>query len=292
LRQEILRAGVAGGFGSVFGTPLAGAAFSLEFVASGRVDIRAIAPALTAAFVGDFITRAWGIRHTVYPLVESLTISPGVALKWLAFAGGVALASTAFVQLSRLLKSRAETYLPRLPVRMGVGGLCLVALFSVAGTSSYLGLGIPTITDAFSNAALAPQTFAWKMLFTAVTLGAGFLGGEVTPLFFVGATLGNLLGRVLGLPLDVSAAVGLAAVFATSARAPIALSIMAVELVGGAIFPHVALVCGAAYWLSGPRGIYSDRAGDGPSKGPEHWRMRLWRVFTRRPQDGPGPRDS
>src|SRR5213079_2316083 len=97
----------------------------------------------------------------------------------------------------------------------------------------------PTIVRAFHDPALPVYAFAAKLLFTAVTLGCGFLGGEVTPLFFVGAALGSLLARLLGLPLEIGAGVGLAAVFGAAANTPLALSIMAVELLGSAIFPHV-----------------------------------------------------
>ena len=131
-----------------------------------------------------------------------------------------------------------------------------VAVRRIAGSSDYLGLGVPTIVRAFSDPSLASAAFAWKLVFTAVTLGAGFLGGEVTPLFFVGAALGNLLARLLGLPLELGAGVGMAAVFAAAANTPLALSIMAVELVGSAILPHVAIVCTVAYLLTGQRSIY------------------------------------
>ncbi|HZI14251.1 MAG TPA: chloride channel protein, partial [Myxococcus sp.] len=97
---------------------------------------------------------------------------------------------------------------------------------------------------------------AWKLVFTVVTLGAGFLGGEVTPLFFIGASLGNVLARLLGLPIDLGAAVGLAALFAAAANTPLALSLMAVELLGASVLPHVAIVATVAYLLTGHRGIY------------------------------------
>ena len=92
---------------------------------------------------------------------------------------------------------------------------------------------------------------------TAVTLGAGFVGGEVTPLFFVGAALGSVLARALGIPLELGAGVGLAAVFAASSNTPIALSIMAMELLGGHAFPHVFIVCALAYVMVGHRSIYT-----------------------------------
>jgi H+/Cl- antiporter ClcA len=256
-RRQLLAAGVAGGFGSVFGTPIAGAVFGLEFIVLGRIEYDALVPALVASVVGDMTTRALGIQHTHYPAPLALGLSVLVLLKWCAFALAVALATWAFIELTHFLKKQGEKWLPQLPLRMFAGGALVVLLWRITGTSDYLGLGVPTILRAFTDPALPAYAFALKLLFTAVTLGAGFLGGEVTPLFFVGAALGNVLARVLGLPLALGAGVGLAAVFAAAANTPLALSIMAVELLGGNLFPHVVIVCVLSYLLSGERGIYS-----------------------------------
>ena len=145
---------------------------------------------------------------------------------------------------------------PRLPFRMFLGGLAVVLMWQAVGTSDYLGLGVPTIVRSFTDPDLPTYAFALKLLFTAVTLGAGFLGGEVTPLFFVGAALGSVLARLLGLPIELGAGVGLAAVFAAASNAPLALSIMAVELLGANVLPHAMIVCVLAYLLTGHRGIY------------------------------------
>lgn len=257
LRRQALAAGVAGGFGAVFGTPVAGALFGLEFVVQGRIEYAALLPALTAAIVGDLTTRALGISHSVYPVPEVLALSPLVLLKWLVFALALSLATRAFVELTHFLKAQGALRIPRLPLRMFVGGVAVVALWRLVGTSDYLGLGVPTILRSFSDAHLPVYAFALKLLFTAITLGAGFLGGEVTPLFFVGAALGNVLARALGLPLAMGAGVGLAAVFAAAAKTPLALSVMAVELLGAALFPHAAIVCALCYLMTGRRGIYS-----------------------------------
>lgn len=255
-RRELLAAGIAGGFASVFGTPIAGLVFGLEVVTLGRMEYAALLPALVAALVGDQVTRALGVVHTPYPHVEALALTPLVAGKWLLFAAAMALAAVAFVELTHRLKKLAERHVRRLGLRMLVGGVAVVALWRLCGTGRYLGLGVPTIVQAFSDPALPTFAFAWKLLFTAVTLAAGFLGGEVTPLFFVGATLGAVLARPLGLPQALAAGVGLAAVFGAAANTPLALAVMAVELLGAAALPHVALVTIVAYVLSGHRGIY------------------------------------
>uniref|UniRef100_UPI001968542E chloride channel protein n=1 Tax=Myxococcus vastator TaxID=2709664 RepID=UPI001968542E len=161
-----------------------------------------------------------------------------------------------FVELMHRLKKLLEQRVPWLPVRMALGGATVVVLWKLAGTDDYLGLGVPGILRAFQDPALPVPAFAWKLAFTVVTLAAGFLGGEVTPLFFIGAALGNVLARLLGLPLDLGAAVGMAALFAAAANTPLALSIMAVELLGANVLPHVAIVATVAYLLTGHRGIY------------------------------------
>lgn len=256
VRRQLLAAGVAGGFGAVFGTPVAGTVFGLEFVVLGRVEVGALGPALVAAIVGDMTTRALGIDHTHYPVAPAVALTPLLAGKWVLFAAAAAGAAAAFIELTHAIKRQGERLLPRLPARMFAGGLAVVILWRLSGTSDYLGLGVPTIVRAFGDPTLPATAFAWKLLFTAVTLGAGFLGGEVTPLFFVGAALGNALGRALGLPVELAAGVGLAAVFAASANAPLALSIMAAELLGAAALPHVVLVSAVAYLLAGHRSIY------------------------------------
>jgi H+/Cl- antiporter ClcA len=255
-RRQMLCAGIAGGFGSVFGTPVAGAVFGLEVVVLGRIEYEALVPALMSAVVGDWVTQRLGVVHSAYPALARMELTPLAAAKLLVVGVAMAAATVAFVELTRRLKHLLERRAPRLPVRMFVGGVAIVGLWQAVGTSDYLGLGVPTILRAFEDPRLPAGAFALKLLFTSVTLAAGFLGGEVTPLFFVGATLGSVLARVLGLPVALGAGVGLAAVFGAAANTPLALSIMAVELLGVHVLPHVAIVTVIAYLLSGHRGIY------------------------------------
>jgi H+/Cl- antiporter ClcA len=256
VRRQLLAAGVAGGFGSVFGTPIAGTVFGLEFIVLGRIEYDALVPALVASIVGDMTTRALGIGHTHYPSAPHVPLTPLLLLKWLVFAAAVALVTTAFIELTHFIKKRGEKHIARLPIRMFLGGLVVVGLWKLVGTSDYLGLGVPMIVRSFQDPNLPMYAFALKLVFTAITLGAGFLGGEVTPLFFVGAALGSVLARLLGIPIELGAGVGLAAVFAASSNTPLALSIMAMELLGAPVFPHVVIVCVLAYLLTGHRSIY------------------------------------
>jgi H+/Cl- antiporter ClcA len=256
LRSELLAAGIAGGFGSVFGTPIAGAIFGLEVVVVGRLRYEALVPALVASLVGDAVTRATGVVHVPYPITPTVPLDALLAGKWMLFAVGVAAVATVFIELTHGLKRWSSKLLGPLPLRMAAAGAAVVGLWLLVGSDEYLGLGVPGILRAFADPSLPSTAFAWKLAFTAVTLGGGFLGGEVTPLFFVGAALGNLMGGVLGIPLPLAAGVGMAAMFGAAANTPLALSVMAVELLGGGALPHVMLVAVVAYLATGKRGIY------------------------------------
>jgi H+/Cl- antiporter ClcA len=269
LRRQLLAAGIAGGFGSVFGTPVAGAVFGLEVVVLGRIEYEALVPALVASVVGDLTTRGLGIVHTAYPAAPHVALTPLLCAKWLVFAVAIALTGAAFIELVHLLKRRGERHVQHLGVRMAIGGAIVVGLWQLVGTSDYLGLGVPAIVRAFTDPGLAWWAFAAKLAFTAITLGAGFLGGEVTPLFFIGAALGGVLAPALGIPRELGAGVGLAAVFASASNTPLALSIMAVELLGANVLPHVLVVCVVAYILAGHRSIYpSQRVTRGKAGAP------------------------
>jgi H+/Cl- antiporter ClcA len=256
LRRQLLAAGVAGGFGSVFGTPIAGTVFGLEFVVLGRIEYDALVPALVAALVGDYVTRGLGIVHTRYPHIDAVELSPLVLVKWLAFAAAVAATTIAFIELTHRIKKEGEARIKQPPLRLFAGGVVIVLLWKLWGTGEFLGLGVDTIVRSLHDSTLPSETFAVKLLFTAITLGAGFLGGEVTPLFFIGGALGNLLARVLHLPLELAAGVGMAATFAAASNTPLALSLMAVEILGVHVLPHVVIVCVMAYLLTGHPSIY------------------------------------
>jgi H+/Cl- antiporter ClcA len=196
------------------------------------------------------------VVHAPYPHVAYVPLG-ALVLGKLALVGiAMAVASVTFIELTHGLKTMLEKWMPRLPIRMCVGGALVLALTWLLGSRDYLGLGLPMTARAFTDPHLPTYAFAAKIALTSVTLGAGFLGGEVTPLFFVGATLGSVLARALGLPIELGAVVGLAAVFGAGANTPIALSIMAAELCGLSVLPHVLLVTTIAFLLSGHRGIY------------------------------------
>ena len=254
-RRILLMAGISAGFSSVFGTPLAGAIFGLEVLAIGRLRYDALLACLASAVVADQVCRVWGIHHTVYvvPFVPAETIA-GVAS---AIVAGVAfgVVGMLFADSTHALSAYMKRKLPYGPVRPFVGGAVVAVLATLLNVPQYLGLGIPTIVQSFSGP-LPVYDFAGKFAFTVMTLASGFKGGEVTPLFYIGATLGNALGHLLALPIPVLAALGFVAVFAGAANTPIASTVMAVELFGSQIGVYAALACVVAYLFSGHTGIY------------------------------------
>lgn len=262
-RRDLLAASIAAGFGSVFGTPIAGAIFGVEVLGVvGQRTLKsarpgALLPCVIASLVGDRVTRALGILHSPYPLVREVPFALSIAWKWIVL--GLALGATAlvFIEATERLKHLAKRFSVPLPVRMFLGGAVVVGLYLASGTDAYLGLGVPTILRAFVDPRLPETAFLWKLVFTVVTLGAGFIGGEVTPIFFVGATLGSTLAGALGLPIGLGAAVGMAALFGAASNTPLALSIMAIELCGSGVFPHVFVIAILAWLVKGRRSIYS-----------------------------------
>ena len=254
-RRLLLIAGMSAGFASVFGTPLAGAVFGLEVFLLGTVRYDALLPAFLAAVSADFVTRAWGVGHTHYPQLAALPITPLAVGCTLLAAMLFGLAARAFAVLTHWFGQQFSRvkYAPLRPV---LGGVLVVAAVAALGTTRYIGLGVPVIVEAFQQPS-APQDFLLKLLLTALTLGCGFKGGEVTPLFFIGATLGSALAMVLPLPVALLAAIGFVGVFAGAANTPLACLLMGLELFGMGGAPYLALACVVAYLFSGHRGIYS-----------------------------------
>ena len=267
-RSILLVAAVAGGFGAVFGTPLAGTVFALEFFLIGRIRYNAIFPALLTALFSDQITKLWNAEHTHYhiDLVPVLTFS-GIGYALLA---GVlfALCAASFSKFMHWMSSFWKTKIQYPPLQTLIAGVLVITAVYALGTSKYIGLGIPTIVSAFEQQ-LPVYDFAVKIIFTVLTLSAGFKGGEVTPLFFIGATLGNALSLFIPLPMGLLAGMGFVAVFAGATNTPIACTLMAIELFGADCAVYVAIACFTSYLLSGNTSIYK-RQKIGEPKNPNH----------------------
>jgi H+/Cl- antiporter ClcA len=254
-RRTMLIAALAGGFGAVFGVPIAGVVFGLEVQSIGRIRYEALVPCLAASVIGDLVVRGLGVHHTPLPQLGhvgvDLALLGKVALAGLAFG----LAGVLFAELTHGLKRLFARLVPWMPARPVVGGVIVIGMTLAVGSQTYNGLSLGLIADSFAGTA---SSWSWllKLLFTAVTLGALFQGGEVTPLFVIGAALGAALAAPLGVPLTLLTALGFVAVFAGAANTPLACTIMGVELFGGGAVVYFATACVVAYVFSSHRGIY------------------------------------
>lgn len=274
--RTLLMCGIAAGFSGVFGTPLTGAVFAMEVLVLGRMSYNALIPCLLAALAGDWACSAWGAHHTHYAIASgALPVAAGTAAH-LVLAAKVAvaavafgLASVLFAELTHGVGRLFKAVVRRAVWRPVVGGLAVIAMVQVLGTRDYLGLGVTssdpeavTIVSCFTAGGADTWSWLWKLLFTAVTLGSGFKGGEVTPLFFIGAALGHVLGLALGAPVDLFAGLGFVAVFAGATNTPLACTLMGIELFGAEYAGLFMLACLLAYLFSGHSGIYlSQRIG-------------------------------
>ncbi len=265
-RTILMISAIAGGFGSVFGTPLAGAVFGLEFFTIGRIRYNAIFPAFMTAAIADLVTKLWQAHHTHY----YIGFIPDISFLNIAYAilAGIffGLCAAAFSKTIHKTAAVFKSGIAWPPLRPLIGGIIVASAVWAAGTTKYIGLGIPTIVSSFEQQ-LPAYDFALKMIFTIVTLSAGFKGGEVTPLFFIGATLGNALSYFIPLPVGLLAGMGLVAVFAGATNTPIACSLMAIELFGSECGVYAAIACVVAYLLSGHNSIYGKQMVGEPKHG-------------------------
>ncbi|MBD3750096.1 MAG: voltage-gated chloride channel family protein [Sphingobacteriales bacterium] len=272
--RTILTAGIAAGFGAVFGTPLTGAIFAMEVITLGRIQYDALIPCLIASVVGDLTVMAWGIHHTQYHIdfLQSNDYLFSGYLHWdIVLIGKIVIASICF-GLSSYLFAEMVHGVKNVSLKLFkltwiipfVGGLVIIGLTFLVGKPDYLSLGVDaeypgavTIVSAFKAGGADFWSWLWKTIFTTITLGTGFKGGEVTPLFYIGATLGNTLANLMNAPVSLFAGLGFIAVFAGATNTPLACTIMGVELFGGEYLIFFAIACFTAYFFSGHSGIYS-----------------------------------
>lgn len=269
-KRVLLLCGMSAGFGAVFGTPVTGAVFALEVIAIGSIKFDALLPCLLAGIVADITCAACGIHHTHYSIasIENLGTQIGdfLLLIKVALAGCIfGLTAALFANTTHFIKQKSSLYIKQPLLVPVIGGALVIGISYALGTFDYLGLGVTnpnngiSIVTAFNSGGVTNFSWLWKLLLTAITLGMGFKGGEVTPLFFIGAALGNVLASYTGCPVDLLAGLGFIAVFAGATNTPLACTIMGVELFGGQHVLYYAIACFAAYYCSGHKGIYSSQ---------------------------------
>ena len=250
--------GMAAFFSALFGTPLTAALFAIMVISIGVLYHAAFVPCLTAALTAFGVSQLMGVAPTRFtvaaPAVETFTFFRVAALAALC-----ALVAMAFCHTVHFAEHWMKKHLPNPWVRVVVGGIVIIVLTLLTGCRDYNGAGMNIITRAVEEGQASPWAFLLKMVFTAVTLSAGFKGGEVVPSFFVGAAFGCVAAPLLGLPAGFGAAIGLVAVFCGATNCPVASTVLSIELFGADGLLYFALACGLSYMLSGYNGLYSSQ---------------------------------
>ncbi|MBO0460636.1 MULTISPECIES: voltage-gated chloride channel family protein [Enterococcus] len=255
-REVLIVSGISAGFSSVFGTPLAGTLFGLEVLAIGKMRTEAIFPSFFAALFANFVTESIGVTHVHYAMGEIPVWSPALFAKLMVAGIAFGLIGWVFSRSIVFLKKVYTKWFKDPVVRNFIGGGIVVIVALIFQTQRYLGLSLPLLQDAFAGTANA-YDFIGKLGFTVLSLGAGYQGGEVTPLFEIGATLGAALAPLLHVSIPFLAALGFIGVFSGATNTPIACFIMGIELFGGEAASFFFMICLISFMCSGNYGIYS-----------------------------------
>jgi H+/Cl- antiporter ClcA len=271
-RRIMLMCGIAAGFGAVFGTPVAGAIFALEVISIGRIRYDALLPCLMASIIADISCSLCGIKHTKYYIkyhsyentfLNNVSFDVILLLKVVVAGVCFGVAALLFSVISEFIKGKSNLYIKNKLLIPIIGACMVLGISYLIGTFDYLGLGVHSqtqngisIISSFRSGGVDNFSWFWKLLLTAITLSTGFKGGEVTPLFFIGATLGNTLAIVGGGPVDLFAGLGFVAVFAAATNTPVASTLMGLELFGTEYVLYFSVACFVAYYFSGHKGIY------------------------------------
>ncbi|RKL66606.1 voltage-gated chloride channel protein [Salipaludibacillus neizhouensis] len=252
-----LMTGISAGFGAAFGTPITGAVFGMELTALGKMKYEALVPCLVSSYSAHFLaTAVWRIKHEEFIIETVPSLSAWTFAKVILAVLIFSLLSVIYCQLRHGIQKFTEKFFHKNHMKRAfVGGLLIVGLTLIVGTQDYNGRGLEMLEHSFTED-VPPFAFLAKLIFTAITLGTGFVGGEAIPLFFMGATLGNTLSNMIDLPMSFLAAIGLVAVFCGGANTPIAAFLLAVELFDGKGVEYFFVACIVSYIFSGHHGLW------------------------------------
>ncbi len=253
-KRKLIICGISGGFSAIFGTPIGGALFGIEVLYVGSLFYDILLPAFVSGIVGYQVSAALGMKYSYFPINFVPVFSRSFFLE-VIFAGiFFGLCSRLFIRTKELVSE----YNAKLKIWEPLKALCGGALVATVGFFSldYLGLGLETIQKCVQGGNVSWYMFPIKMLLTCVTLVTGGSGGIVTPIFFVGATSGNLFAQVFGLDPATFSAIGMVSVLAGTTNVPIAASVIAVELFGGKVASYAALTCIISYVVTGRKSVY------------------------------------
>ncbi len=258
-RKKLVICSISAGFASVFGAPIAGSIFGIESLFLGQLSYDVLFPSFVAGIVAYQVSLSWGINYFTSKITVFPVFSEGVFFKVILAGMVFGLVSLVFIEAMKLSGKLFDRFRISLPLKGAVAGIVLALLTFALGDRSYLGLGLPTIESAVQGGYVPVASFFYKILFTSITLGSGASGGIITPIFFVGASSGSVLGRLFGFDPATFAAIGVAAVLAGTANTPISAGILAMELFGVRIGTWAATASVVSYLMVGNRSIHASQ---------------------------------
>jgi len=257
-QKLITMCGMSALFSAVFGTPITATVFVIEFISVGIMHYSALVPCLTAAYIAKLIANAFALKPEAFHIAEAVPFELMSCAKIVALGAACALAGIVFCMILHKVGHLLHDHIKNDYIRIFTGGCIVVLGTLLVGSNDYNGAGMQVINAAIAGEA-RPEAFLMKILFTAVTIGCGFKGGEVVPTSFVGATFGCVMGGLLGIPAGFGAAIGVAALFCGMANCLMAALVLSLELFGAEGLLFYAVACGVSYVLSGYRGLYSSQ---------------------------------
>ncbi len=257
-KKTIILCGMSAVFAAIFGTPVTAAVFAMEIISVGVMQISAIVPCTISAIIGAKLAEVCSITPTVFKFSGIPELTAISILKVSIMAVLCALLSVIFCTAIHKTHDLYEKLLPNHYLRISVGGVIIVILTLIVGSHDYNGAGMSIVEDAFTGDSRY-EMFILKIIFTALTLGAGYRGGEIVPVFFTGATFGNVAGRVLNLSPSFGAGIGLISLFCGVTNCPLTSVIMSVELFGSEGIVYFLVSCALSYMLSANYSLYHDK---------------------------------
>lgn len=257
-KRILIMCGMSGLFSALFNTPITAAVFSIEAIKVGTIYYGALIPCLMSSTIAFIFSHYFDIRPITYKILQLPEITPELLIKAVIFAILCAGVSMVFCETMHFSSSLYKKYFPNPYLRVVVGSFLIIGLTLLLNTKDYNGAGMDVIARAIQGETV-PFAFLLKILFTAITLGAGFKGGEIVPVFFVGSTFGCFVGTLLGLDPGFAAALGLTAIFCACVNAPLASIFLSIELFGSTNILLFAIVCAVSYTLSGNFSLYSSQ---------------------------------
>lgn len=255
----ITMCGMSAAFSALFGTPMAAAIFPMEVVSIGIMHYSAVVPCVIASLTAHGVAAHFGLAPEAFPFADIPAFTVKTAFLTGLLAVGCALVSMLFCAALHVSGRLYKRFIKNAYIRAAAGGVFIIILTALVGDQRYNGAGVNFIEGFFEDGSVFPAAFLLKILFTAVTLGAGFKGGEIVPTFYIGAAFGCLFGMVSGFSANLCTAVGMTAVFCGVTNCPISALLISFELFGYDGMPYYLLAVAISYMLSGYYGLYSSQ---------------------------------